>query len=69
VDAHLIDDPAARLGLELVAPVASGSSGGSVRVDATGGSDGRRVGALRGAPVGGAVHGVGPGRRLSLLEI
>jgi len=57
MDVHLIDDPASRLGLELGAPVASGGSGG-VRVDATGGGDGGRVGPLRGAPVGGAVHGL-----------
>lgn len=59
VDAHLIDDPAAGLGREQGAPVASGGGGG-VRVDATGGSDGRRIGTLRGARVGGAVHGLRP---------
>ena len=58
-DVHLIDDPMARLGLKLGAPVASGG-GSRVRVDAAGGSDGGRVGALRGAPVGGAVHGFPP---------
>lgn len=68
VDVHLIDDPAARLGLELGAPVASGGGGG-VRVDATGGSDGYRVGPLRGAPVGGAVHGLRPGRLTSSFSL
>ena len=41
---HLIDDPAARLGLELGAPISSGGGGGA-------------VGSLRGPPVG--VHGRG----------
>jgi hypothetical protein len=68
VDVHLIDDPVARLGLELGAPVASGGGGG-VRVDATGGSDGSRVGPLRGAPVGGAVHGLRPGRLSSSFSL
>ena len=53
---HLIDDPAARLGLELGAPVASGGGGSG-------------VGALRWPPVG--VHGRGSamaGSRGSLID-
>ena len=60
-DVHHIDDPVALLRLKVGAPVAS-DGGSRVRVDAIGVSDGGRAVPHRGAPVGGAVHGFGPGR-------